>query len=195
MKLNNDIYVIAGDEHQIWAINPATKQRLQIKLGADKSKVLDIYVSGSGIYHASEIVTWQSKEGEGYTQSFKVNYAQVNDSISGRSCVTITPPGTESLPLEKRLVPLNFQFVAREESLHYNLNNFEGIVFSHFNRGVEQLSRVNFEGKNVYFGDKKIVSLEEGVLYAKEMDAAKLCRAFRLKNRPRYQKNKAFFYD
>jgi len=47
MTQNNNVYVIAAGDKQIWAINPKTKQRLRIKLAKDISKIFDIYANNS----------------------------------------------------------------------------------------------------------------------------------------------------
>lgn len=193
MAKENGIYVIAGGNQQIWAVNPKTRQRLRIKLAKDKSKVFDVYASGSGVYHAFELITSEQKKVDGCTDYFDVNYVQVIDSISGRPCVTITPTRIEMVPLEQRLVPIEFRFVKKGGSLLYNLNDFEGVVFQHCNAEIEQTVKTTFDGKDVYLGDKKIASLDEEVLYAKQIDAKRFARAFRMKNKPRYNKNKAFF--
>lgn len=193
MAKDNSVYVIAGGNQQIWAINPKTRQRLRIKLAKDKSKIFDIYTSGSGVYHASELIISEQKKVDGYTKTFDVNYAQVIDSISGKPCVTITPPDTEGVPLEQRLVPIEFQFLKRGDSLFYTLNSSEGVVFPHCNAEIEQSGRTNFNGRNLYFGDKKIASLDEEILYSKEVYAKRFSRAFRVKNKIRYNKNRAFF--
>lgn len=189
---NNSTYVIAGGKHQIWAVDPKTSQRLRIKLAKDKSKVFDVYVSGSGIYHASELILTEQKKVDGHTKFFNINYVQVVDSISSKPCITITPPGTERIPLEQRLVPVDFKFVKKGDSLLYILNESEGMVFPHCNAEIEQSGRTNFDGKDIYFDDKKIASLNEEILYAKEVDAKRFARVFRVKNKSRYVKNKAF---
>ena len=122
MAQDNGIYIIAGGNQQIWAIDPKTKQRLRIKLAKYRIKVFDVYASGSGIYHASELITLEQKKVDGHTKHFQVNYAQVVDSISEKPCVTITPPGVDGMPLEQRLVPIEFQFLKIGDSLLYTLN-------------------------------------------------------------------------
>ena len=193
MAQENGIYVIAGGNQQIWAVDPKTRQRLRIKLAKDRSKVFDVYASGSGVYHVSELITSEQKKVDGYTKTFDVNYVQVVDSISGKPCVTITPPGVDGVPLEQRLVSIEFQFLKKGDSLLYTLNDSEGVVFPHCNAEIEQSGMTNFDGKDLYFGDKRIASLDEEILYAKEVDAKRFARAFRVKNKPRYNKNKAFF--
>lgn len=194
VQKNNDIYVIAGGNQQIWAVDPETRQRIRIKLAKDKSKVFDVYANGSGAYHASELISTKQKIVEGHLDFFDVNYVQIVDSLSGKSCITITPPGTEGISLESRkLVPIQFRFVKKGESLLYILNESEGVVFPHCNTEIEQSGRTNFDGNDIYFGDRKITSLDEKVLYAKEVDAIRFARAFRVKNKHRYDKNRAFF--
>ena len=188
----NGIYIITGGKREIWAVNPETKQRLRIKLAKDRSKVFDVFASSSGVYHATELVSKERKVVNGYLKFFDVNYVQILDSISGKHCTTITPPGAEAMPLESRLVNIDFRFVQDGESLLYTLNGSEGIVFPHCNAEIEQLGITNFNGKDVYFDGRKIASLDEDILYAKEVDAKKFARAFRLKDKNRYNKNKDF---
>jgi len=138
---SDENYIIIATDQEIWAINPKTKQRMRIKPVKDISKILDIETTQSGIYHAIETfgikkkITGEYKEGikkiKTYS-SFKFNYIQIIDSISGNSIMTINPEESKDQPLEKRLIDLKIQFKRDINNLGYKLNFTEGIIFPYY---------------------------------------------------------------
>jgi len=191
MDLENGVYVVAAGNTEIWAINPNSRQKL--RLSRDKSQILDLHASNAGIYYAAELRKKECKRVYGLNKSFDVNYVQIVDSISGNVCLTLTPPGTESLPLEKRLVELNFLFDQIDDSLLYVLNGSSGVVFPRCNGEKIQSGRMAFNGNDLFFDERKIASIDESVRYAAEVSANQLSRQFRIKNRDRYLRNRDFF--
>ena len=187
-----EIYIIASGDKQIWAINPKTRERLRLKLAKDRTKVLDVYASNSGVYHASEQIRKEQKKIKESSTEVSVNYIQIVDSLSGKTSLTINPPGAESLPLEERLIPLDFTLVKHNGALLYTLNGTSGVIFPNCNGEIEQSGKTTVEENALYFDGKKIATLDENIRYAKEVDAQAFARAFRIKNKIRYDKNREF---
>ena len=185
-------YLIVSGDHQIWALDPRTKQRLRLKLAKDRTKVLDLYANNSGVYHASEQIRKEQKKIDDRPKKFDVNYVQVIDSLSGNTFLTINPPGAGSLPLEERLVPLDFRLTREGNALLYQLNGTSGVIFPRCNGEIEQSGKTTFEGDALYFDGKKIATLDEEIKYAKEVNAQAFAKAFKLKNKARYDRNRHF---
>jgi len=190
-----DFYVIAVGNKQVWVANPSTKQQVRIKPAKDITRVLDIHSNSSGVYHASErIIKESKKDDKGITRQYEVNFVQVFDTLTGNSILTIRPPNSEGLPLEDRCVPISFSFVKKNGSLPYTLNDSKGVVFEKSNGEREQSGKTTYDGNKVYFDGKKIATLDEKVNYVTEVDASQFSKAFKRKNRERYDKNRALFH-
>ena len=188
-----DRYIIAGGDHEICALNPNSKQKLSLK--SDQSRVLGIYASSSCVYHAAELLRQESKKVSGRPKTFDVNYVQVFDSISGNPCLTITPPGSEYLPLEKRLAELLFSFSKEGDSLLYTLNRSRGVVFERCESEMELSGKTTFDDKRIYFEGCRITTLDEPVKFIREVSAEDFARSFRLRNKKVYKERKKTFFN
>jgi len=184
-------YLIVGGKQELWAINPKTKEKL--KLAKNRLNLLDLFASQSGLYYAAEIIDSQSKKVDGHIKKFNVNYIQIMNALSNKSCFTLIPPNSTNLPLEKRMISIDFKFEKNEGALKYSLNGTKGIIFSNYSKKTPIEHCLTIDGKNVYFVGRKIATLDENVLYVEEVDAKAFSRAFKHKNRSRYLKNKSFF--
>ena len=160
-----DRCLVIGTENQLWVVNPSNKQRLRLNTrkknkdhqAAYSEKVLDVYSSNNGISHATERVKKEPKiVKRGNTEYFPVNFVQVYDSIVGKPVFTAHPADTQRLPLEERMVPLDFSFSKRDGSLMYTLNGIEGMVFPNSNGSMEQSGKTEVKGNRVYFDGRRI---------------------------------------
>ncbi len=114
-------YPIIATTNEIWAINPANKQRL--KLAHVNAGILGLYACDRGIYHAAVTLSENSKlvqEGSKRVQrEFDYNYVTIYDTISGNSACTAFPPGQDRMPLEDRMMEIEFAFSRKGEALNF----------------------------------------------------------------------------
>jgi hypothetical protein len=190
----NKILKKSSSQNEIWLLNPVSKQRLRVIPANHGHRILDIYACNSGIYHATEIITPKYKKVKGEVKRFDINAVQIFDTITMNSFKTIVPKGSENLPLEKRLIPLNFWFVDKGNSLlNYVLNEDYGVVFDKCI--ISELNiKVAYDGNMLYLDGKKITAFDKDIIYARAVDATKIARAYKKKDRVGFDKNKDFFY-
>jgi hypothetical protein len=185
----NNYKVKGGTRKEAWIVHPLTRERLRVIPTSYSNKILDIYACDSGIYHASEIITPKQKRVDGIPTTFNTNAVQIVDSISMNSCMTIVPKDTKDLPLEKRLISLDFQFLEDNQSLKYVLNDDTGVIFSNCARSGIDLGNVTFDKSNIYFNDKRITVFDGNVFYAKLVGQFNLGHEYRVKNKQAYKKH------
>jgi hypothetical protein len=183
----------SSSENEIWVLNPQNKQRFRVVPANHGHRILDIYACDSGIYHASEIITPKYKKVDGVTKCFDINAVQIFDTITMNSFKTIVPKGSENLPLEQRLIPLNFWFVDKGNSLlNYFLNDNSGVVFDKCVISERNI-QVKYDGNTLYLDGKKITAFDKDIIYARAVDAQKFAHSYRKKDKQRYNRNKDFF--
>jgi 5-bromo-4-chloroindolyl phosphate hydrolysis protein len=201
-------YIVAAGKTEIWILNPLSKQRIKLSSASeyasnDKPYFLDVCASSTGVFHAVELTKREVKNiklpltGEKRAisrgpYSFKVNFVQIFDSISGQSCMTITPPGVQDLPLEERFVNLDFEFQTSDNALNYLLNNYEGVLFPCFRGNIEQTGKLLVNKNKIFYDKKRITVLDEDIQYALEIDADKFIKQVRIKNKELYRQSKFF---
>ena len=189
-----DIYIVASDGMAVWAINPANRQRLRIKPASDRNPVLDVIPLKTGIYHAAEVVKKELVRYRGQVYIAQENFVRVDDTISGSSVVTINPREVTpaASPIDK-VVDISFRFFTDDQALGYVLNGREKVLFG---AGYERSSTPMFakaDGNTITYSGRVVATLENRVVHLHEMSGDQLARAFRLKNRFRYDKNRGFF--
>jgi len=187
-------YPIIATVHEIWAINPGNKQRL--KIGHAKNRVLDLYTSNRCIYHANETIAKNSKSvsrgNHKVTQNFDFNYVTIYDTISGKSVRTAYPDGQQSLPMEERLMELDFSFFKDGDSLKYQLNGVDHLLFEKINGSCVPDETLIVEGNRVYYDGKRIVKFDQEILHFGVVDAREFQRIVRRKNQKLYKRLKSF---
>jgi hypothetical protein len=180
---------------------PLYYSRYWSKRMSKKTFILDLYACDSGVFHALEMFKYEDrivkgKHGKRMPKTFYTSLAQVFDTISGNSVVTIRPAEVETKPLDeiRRHVPNEFEFVRSEDCLLYRLNGEEGSVFPCFKgEETEPSGSVACDGKIVYFNDRPIAKFDEDIKRLTEVDARTFSGTFRKKNRRRANKNRRFF--
>jgi hypothetical protein len=195
-------YLVIGTKDQIWVVNPENKRRMLLnpierdRSGAhERSNILDIYSSGSGVYHALEKIGVGKESGfiRGKWVDDRYNFVQVYDSISLKPILTVKPHEAKTEPVGKRIIDnLKFSFLKKDNSLLYVLNGIEGLVFSNINGYTLQSGKTEIKGDVVYYGGEKITSIE-GVIYTNEVDSERFERSFKKKNRNLYKGSRLFF--
>ncbi|MBI2542331.1 hypothetical protein HYV80_06485 [Candidatus Woesearchaeota archaeon] len=186
-------YIVAATDTQVWAVNPTTRQLLRMTAGSERLPVLGIYANGA-VYHAVEVRERKEHTFGRQKVEYDENSVQVKDTISGNTAITVHPSGQKSLPLEQRVVPLNFRFIRRGNSLLYSLNGSEGVIFPQIGSVEEQdYGIVSVDGKNIYLGARRVATLDSEPKFVAEINQSKLSGSFRKKNPHKFEKNKEFF--
>jgi len=187
------LFVVASGNKQIWAINPETKQKISIKPKRDGKLILDLETTKLGIFYGTLVSHKEQQFFAGnITRWYDINRAQIIDAVSGNSIITLTPKEMKGLlPEEKSKIDIDFQFYLRDDGLHYVMNGEEGVVMPGSPSPVNNIGAGHYNNK-VVFGRRVIASLDEKVIYTREIKAKDLARAFRVKNRSRYDKNRDF---
>ncbi|MBW2995918.1 hypothetical protein KY332_01325 [Candidatus Woesearchaeota archaeon] len=178
-------YPIVGTDTEIWLIKPENHQRL--RLAQSKSGIFDLFISEKLIYHASESIeelTKQIKKGRHrYPKSFEYNYVTIYDTISGKDIRNVHPKGQEQLPIEDRLVDIDFSFTRDGRSLGYLLNGEEHFLFDSIREPVKQDGAYSFSGDRVYFDGKRVAKMDNEIKYFGVVDARELQKMLKRKNR------------
>lgn len=204
----SDAVVIAGTEKDIWAINPKTKKKIQIKRASDGIRLVDLDASSSGIYHASRELQIEPrlapadpplhKGGRGHKKVLKplaANKVVVYESFSGNPFRTIRPENPEFFPPEDAgKYPVRFRFLRGDGFMGYMLDDSGGIIFPEFRGEVPVWAHyAGSTGRDVYFIGRQIATLPDDVVYSCALHMKDLEHTARMKNKKLYAAHKGFF--
>lgn len=193
-------YPIVATPREIWAVNPENKRRL--KLGHERTKILDLYANNRGIYHAAEgvshntklVETWSSGKGRvKVPKEFPFNFVTIYDTLSGNPIRTVYPEGQQDRPVEERMLGIDFSFMREERALKFEIDGISHVLLETVAGDVQPDTSFSYEGDRVYYAGRRIARFNEDIIGFEVVDASEFPRLLRRKNKPLHNKFRRSF--
>lgn len=179
-------YPVVVTNQGIWLVRPENHQKVRI---ASADEILDSYISDRGIYHAVENHDYETKMIGGSRKhrrprSFKYNFVSIIDSLTGKQLKNIYPEGQRQMPVEERLVDIDFGFERNGDALAYVFNGSQGQLFDTHAAPSQMDMSYNHNGSRLYFCGRRVARFDRGerIKNLNTLSVRKLERLLRRKN-------------